>query len=53
MLNSVVISRACIYNEILLEQKFNEQTKIRENRELWSRILVKHTFFIYKKTFIK
>lgn len=54
MLNSISTPRACINNKILLEQKFNEQIKIGEDRELWSRILVKHPFFIHnKKTVIQ
>ena len=54
LLNSIGTPRACVAKKILLEHKFNEKLRIGEDRELWSRILIKYPLYLHsKKTFIE
>ena len=53
-LNTIGTPRACIHKSILLKVQFNEEIRIGEDRELWSRILKKNALYFHtKKTFIE
>ena len=53
-LNTIGTPRACVSKEILKKHNFDEQIKIGEDKELWSRITQQYPVFYHrKKTFIE
>ena len=54
LLNSFATGRACIHNSIIKEHKFNENIRIGEDMELWTRIANKFSVLFHnKKTYIQ
>ena len=54
LLNTIGVPRACCNVDILLENPFNPNIRIGEDKELWSRIATRHpVYFHKKKTFIE
>ncbi len=54
LLNTIGTPRACCYKEILMQNQFNTSLKIGEDKELWSRIVLKYPVFYHNnKTFIE
>ena len=54
LINSLGAPRACCSKSILLENKFNPEISIGEDKELWSRIAIKSPIYYHSnKTFIE
>ena len=54
LINTIGTPRACISEEILKENLFNENIRISEDKELWVRILKNNPLFYHRqKTFIE
>ena len=54
LLNTIGTPRACCHREILINNQFNNSIRIGEDKELWSRLVLKYPMYYHRaKTFIE